>query len=87
MELIIILIIAMFFLLLSIRISAEGERIVIFRFGRFFRIVGPGMVLIIPVIDKGIRVKLSEKIPGWQELSKEQLELEIKRLPEIKISN
>ena len=87
MELIIILIIAMFFLLLSIRILAEGERIVIFRFGRFFRIVGPGMVLIIPVIDKGIRVKLSEKIPGWQELSKEQLELEIKRLPEIKVSN
>ena len=87
MELLIILIIVMFFLLLSIRIPVESERIVIFRFGRFFKIVGPGLVLIIPVIDKAIRVKLSDKIPVWQELSKEQLELEIKKLPEINFNN
>ena len=42
------------------------------------------MVPILPLIDKTIRVKLKEKIPGWHELTKEELELEIKRLPEIK---
>ena len=87
MELLIILIIVMFFLLSSIRIPVESERIVIFRVGRFFKVVGPGLVLIIPVIDKAIRIKLSDKIPGWQELSKEQLDLEIKKLPEIDLSN
>lgn len=87
MELIILLIVVMVFLLSSIRIPVESERIAVFRFGRFFRIVGPGLVLLIPVVDKGIRIKLSDKIPGWKELSKEQLEAEIKKLPEINFSN
>ena len=86
MELIILLIIAMLFLLSSIRISSEGERIVIFRFGRYFRIAGPGMVLILPVIDRTIRVKLKDKIPGWKELTEELLELEVKRMHEIILS-
>lgn len=86
-ELIIILITAMILLLLSIRIPTEDERIVVFRLGRFFRIVGPGLILIIPLIDKAIRVKLSDNIPGWKELSTEQLELEIKKLPEINMDN
>ncbi len=84
MELILIFIVVVL-LLSSIRIPAESERIVIFRLGRYFAVVGPGLVLLLPVIDKGVRIKLSDKIPGWQELSK--LEAEIKTLPEINFSN
>jgi regulator of protease activity HflC (stomatin/prohibitin superfamily) len=79
-----LIILCAFFLLLSIRIPLEDERIVIFRFRRLFRVVGPGLVLMIPIVDKGVRVKLSDRILGWQELSKEQLEEQIIGLPEIK---
>jgi regulator of protease activity HflC (stomatin/prohibitin superfamily) len=49
----------------SIKVLREDERFVIFRLGRFFRVVGPGLVVIIPFIDRGIRVNLSENFPGW----------------------
>lgn len=62
----------------SIRIVNEQGRIVKFRLGHFVRIVGPGLVIIIPFIDKGVRVNLSEQIPGWETLSNEELEEEIK---------
>ena len=80
MEVIILLIIAMIFLLLSIKISTESERIVVFRFGRFFKIVGPGLILILPFIDKTIRVKLSDKIPGWKKMSKRAIGVKDKKI-------
>ena len=85
MELIIIIIFGIFFLLSSIRVAKKSERIVIFRLGRFLNIMGPGLVLLVPILDKGVKVNLGEKIPEWQALSKEQLEEMIKTLPEINI--
>ena len=63
---------------LSVRVSREDERFVIYRLGRFSKIAGPGLVLLIPFIDRGMKVNLSEKIPGWQGLSKEQLDEKVK---------
>jgi len=64
--------------LMSLKTLRDDERLVIFRFGRFFKIVGPGMVFIIPGIDKGVKINLSKEIPGWQGLSKDELETRIK---------
>jgi len=63
----------------SIKVAKEFERIVVFRLGRFFKIVGPGLILLIPGVDKGVRVNLKEKIPEWQTLSQKELEERIKR--------
>ena len=50
------------FLLNAIRIVREYERGVIFRLGRLIGAKGPGIFLIIPIVDKMIRVNLrSEK--------------------------
>jgi regulator of protease activity HflC (stomatin/prohibitin superfamily) len=62
----------------SIKIVREDFRFVVFRFGQFFKIVGPGVVLIIPFVDKVTKVNLSEAIPGWQTLSGEELDEKIK---------
>jgi regulator of protease activity HflC (stomatin/prohibitin superfamily) len=64
--------------LISVKVSREDERFVIFRLGRFSKIAGPGLFLLIPFVDRGIKVNLSENIPGWQGLSKEQLDEKIK---------
>lgn len=45
---------------LSIRIVREYERLVVFRLGRALGARGPGLVLLIPFIDSGVRVDLRE---------------------------
>lgn len=44
--------------LYSIRILREYERGVIFRMGRLYKVKGPGMILVFPVIDKMVRISL-----------------------------
>ena len=41
-------------------------------------VAGPGLVILVPLIDRGIKVNLNEEIPGWQGLSKTELVERIK---------
>ena len=62
----------------SIRIVHEAERLAVFRMGRFLRIAGPGLVVLVPSVDRAIRIKLNEKVPGWQGLSPAELEARVR---------
>ena len=53
-----IVILVLFFLSAAIRILNEYERGVIFRLGRVLAAKGPGLIILIPVVDKMIRVSL-----------------------------
>jgi len=53
-----IVLLVAFFFLNAIRILREYERGVIFRLGRFSSVKGPGLIILIPVIDKMIKVAL-----------------------------
>ncbi len=46
------------FLLLAIKVLNEYERAVIFRLGRVIDHKGPGLIILIPIIDKMVRVSL-----------------------------
>ncbi|NLX07035.1 MAG: SPFH/Band 7/PHB domain protein [Phycisphaerae bacterium] len=48
-------------LAMAIKIVAEYERLVIFRLGRCIGYRGPGLVWIIPVVDRPVRVDLREQ--------------------------
>lgn len=48
----------LYFLTSAIKVLKEYERGVIFRLGRVIPVKGPGLIIIIPVIDKIIRVSL-----------------------------
>jgi regulator of protease activity HflC (stomatin/prohibitin superfamily) len=63
---------------ISLKTLREDERLVIIRLRRFFKITGPGIVMILPLIDRGIRVNLSRDLPGWLGLSKTELDEKIK---------
>lgn len=56
--LIIIIILALIILSKAIRIVREYERGVVFRLGRLLRAKGPGLFLLIPFIDKMVKVEL-----------------------------
>ena len=42
----------------SIRIFREYERGVVFMLGRFWKVKGPGLVLIIPIVQQAVRMDL-----------------------------
>ena len=53
-----IVVLVIFFLSAAIRVLNEYERGVIFRLGRVIKAKGPGLIILIPVIDKMIKVSL-----------------------------
>ncbi len=53
-----IIVLAVLFLSSAIRILNEYERGVIFRLGRVIKAKGPGLIILIPVVDKIVRVSL-----------------------------
>ena len=54
--------VGLFFLTSAIRIVQEYERLVVFRLGRMIGEKGPGLVLLIPFIDRGVKVDLREQV-------------------------
>ena len=55
---IVAIVLIIFFLASAIRILREYERGVIFRLGRVIKTKGPGLIILIPVIDKMVKVSL-----------------------------
>ncbi len=53
-----ILIIALMLLASAVRVLREYERGVVFRLGRFAGVRGPGIILLIPIVDKLVKVTL-----------------------------
>jgi len=49
-------------LAISIRIVREYERSVVFLLGRFWKVKGPGLILVIPVIQTAVRVDLRIRV-------------------------
>ncbi len=51
-------VVVLWLLVLSVRIFREYERGVVFTLGRFTRVAGPGLVLVIPIIQQVVRTDL-----------------------------
>ncbi|MBU4464083.1 MAG: slipin family protein [Desulfobacteraceae bacterium] len=56
--LIAVIVLVAFFLSTAIRVLNEYERGVIFRLGRVIKAKGPGLIILIPIIDKMVKVSL-----------------------------
>lgn len=46
----------------ALRIVPEQQRLVVFRLGRFAGVVGPGLVFLLPFLDRGVAVDLRERV-------------------------
>ncbi len=53
-----IVVLTIFFLSAAIRVLNEYERGVIFRLGRVIKAKGPGLIILIPVVDKMVKVSM-----------------------------
>jgi regulator of protease activity HflC (stomatin/prohibitin superfamily) len=70
---IIIVVLMIVFFVSSIRILKESQRAAIFRLGQFVGVGGPGIVFLIPIIDKAKVVDLNKWVPEWRQLSENEL--------------
>lgn len=57
-----VVVIVVAFLANAIRIVSEYQRLVVFRLGRCVGEKGPGLVILIPVIDRAVKVDLREQV-------------------------
>ncbi len=53
-----VLVVLLMLLLSAFRILREYERAVVFQLGRFWQVKGPGLILLIPVVQQMVRVDL-----------------------------
>ena len=60
----------------SIDITKEGERLAVFRLGKLLGVCPPGLNVVIPFIDKCVKVRV-DQIAGWQTLSDSELNQKI----------
>jgi regulator of protease activity HflC (stomatin/prohibitin superfamily) len=87
-----IIVIIFFLLLLSsaIKIMAEYQRIVIFRLGRLLGIKGPGLVFIIPIIDKIIKLDLRTRVidvPKQRVITKDNVTVDVDAVVYFRITD
>jgi regulator of protease activity HflC (stomatin/prohibitin superfamily) len=67
-------------LFLSLRVAREYQRIVVFRLGRVLGAKGPGLIFLIPVVDRPVLVDLREQyleIPRQSGITKDNASIEI----------
>jgi regulator of protease activity HflC (stomatin/prohibitin superfamily) len=72
----------------SVRIVPEYQRMIVFRLGRVIGARGPGLVLLIPVADQGVRIDLRERffdIPPQPCITQDNATLSIDLLIYMKI--
>lgn len=72
----------------SIRIVPEYERLVVFRLGRMIGVKGPGLVILVPIIDSAVKVDLREfviDIPPQTCITKDNAPVDIDLLVYIKV--
>ncbi len=74
------LVLIVFFLATAIRILKEYERGVIFRLGRVIKAKGPGLIILIPIIDKMVRVSLrlvAMDVPPQDVITRDNVSLQV----------
>ena len=75
-----VLILVVVFLALSLRILREYERGVVFQLGRFWKVKGPGLVILIPGIQQMVRVDLRVvvmDIPSQDVISRDNVSVKV----------
>jgi len=85
-----LLLIALAALASAIRIVQEYERLVVFRLGRCMGVRGPGLIFLIPFIERGVKVDLREQvreIPHQRSITNDNAPIDIDFLWYYKVVN
>ena len=74
------IILIVFFLASAIKVLREYERAVIFRLGRVIKTKGPGLIILIPIIDKMVKVSLrlvTMDVPAQDVITRDNVSIKV----------
>jgi regulator of protease activity HflC (stomatin/prohibitin superfamily) len=77
-DLIVLLLVLIVLCASSIKIIKEYQRAAVFRLGQLIGVRGPGLIFVLPMVDKAEIVDLNKWIPGWRGLSEDELRERVK---------
>lgn len=83
-------VIVLLIILRSFRVLWEFERGVVFTLGRFWKVKGPGLILVFPIIQKMIRVDLRVvvlDIPTQEVISRDNVSLQVNAVLYFRVIN
>ena len=87
---IVIVAIAVLFIFSAIRVLNEYERGVIFRLGRFYQTKGPGLIIVLPVIDRMVRISLrlvTMDVPAQDIITKDNVSVKVNAVVYFRVLN
>lgn len=79
-QIVLLVIISIFFLTSALKVVREYDRGVIFRLGRLIGAKGPGLIILIPIIDKMVKVSLrvvTLDIPSQDIITKDNVSVKV----------
>ena len=85
-----ILIIVLLILSQAVKILREYERGVIFRLGRLVGAKGPGLILLIPIVDRMVRVSLriiTMDVPAQEVITKDTVPVKVHAVIYFRVVN
>ncbi|HPL98184.1 MAG TPA: slipin family protein [Smithellaceae bacterium] len=88
--LIVIVVLVVMFLVSAIKILNEYERAVLFRLGRIRNIKGPGLIIIIPGIDKIVRIDMrtiTMDVPPQDVITKDNVSIKVNAVVYFRVLN
>jgi len=86
----ILLVLGIFIFFLAVKIVQEYERAVVFRLGRYQNVRGPGLVLIIPIVERAMIISLrivTMEIPSQKIITKDNVSIDIAAVAYYKIAD
>jgi regulator of protease activity HflC (stomatin/prohibitin superfamily) len=84
------LVVLVIFLFAAIRILREYERAVVFQLGRFWKVKGPGLVLVIPIIQQAVKVDMRIRvtdIPSQDIISRDNVLVKVNAVVYYRVMN
>jgi regulator of protease activity HflC (stomatin/prohibitin superfamily) len=85
---IVVLFLVVVFLFNAIRIFYEFERGIVFSLGRFWKVKGPGLVIIVPIIQQVIRVDLRTvvlEVPTQDVISRDNVSVKVSAVVYLRV--
>ena len=76
----VIIVLLVLFLASSLRVLREYQRGVVFQLGRFWKVKGPGLVILVPVIQQMVRVELRTvvlDVPSQDVISRDNVSVKV----------
>ncbi|MFO7785652.1 MAG: slipin family protein [Thermodesulfobacteriota bacterium] len=90
MSYVIVLVLIVMFLASAVRVLREYERGVIFRLGRVIKTKGPGLIILIPVIDKMVKVSLrlvAMDVPSQDVITRDNVSIKVNAVIYFRVMN